>query len=158
MFGAIGIGKTYDDEGSLGSGLNAGGGFGYRLSRRFGVEADVNGFRTRRDFSPSFSPFQANGVHVMGSGLLYLNRGRAQAYLLLGGGLQHVHVKSGFGGAPTGRSANGFAVNLGGGLKIFVSPHVSLRPELRIYSGGSGKAVEPPFSDIRISLGVGYHW
>ena len=158
MFGAIGIGKTYDDEGSLGSGLNAGGGFGYRLSRRFAVEAEVNAFRTRRDFSSSFAPFQANGAHVMGSGLLYLNRGRAQTYLLLGAGLLHVHVKNGFGGAPAGRSANGFAVNFGGGLKIFVSPHFSLRPELRIYSGGLGEAVEPPFSDIRISLGVGYHW
>ena len=158
MFGAIGIGKTYDDEGSLGSGLNAGGGFGYRLSQRFAVEAEVNGFRTRRDFSSSFAPFQANGAHVMGSGLLYLSRGRAQAYLLLGGGLLHVHVKNGFGGAPAGKSANGFAVNFGGGLRIFVSPHLSLRPELRIYSGGSGGAVEPPFSVIRISLGAGYHW
>jgi hypothetical protein len=72
--------------------------------------------------------------------------------------LLHVHVKNGFGGVPAGKSANGFAVNFGGGLKIYVSPHVSLRPELRIYSGGSREAVEPPFSDIRISLGVGYHW
>ena len=137
---------------------HAGGGFGYRLSQRFAVEAEVNGFRTRRDFSSSFAPFQANGAHVMGSGLLYLSRGRAQAYLLLGGGLLHVHVKNGFGGVPAGKSANGFAVNFGGGLKIYVSPHVSLRPELRIYSGASREAVEPPFSDIRISLGVGYHW
>ena len=75
MFGAIGIGKTHDDEGSLGSGLNAGGGFGYRLSRRFAVEAEVNAFRTQRDFSSSFAPLQANGAHVMGSGVLYLNRG-----------------------------------------------------------------------------------
>jgi hypothetical protein len=158
VFGAIGIGKTYDDEGSLGSGLNAGGGFGYRLSQRFAVEAEVNGFRTRRDFGSSFASFQANGAQVMGSGLLYLSRGRAQAYLLLGGGLLHVNVKNGFAGASAGKSANGFAVNFGGGLKILMSPHFSLRPELRIYSGGSGKAVEPPFSDIRISLGVGYHW
>jgi opacity protein-like surface antigen len=158
VFGAIGIGKTYDDEGSLGSGLNAGGGFGYRLSQRFALEAEVNGFRTRRDFSSSFAPFQANGAHVMGSGLLYLSRGRAQAYLLLGAGLLHVHVKNGFGELPAGQSGNGFAVNLGGGLKIFMRPHFSLRPELRIYSGGAGGAVEPPFSDIRISLGVGYHW
>ena len=158
VFGAIGIGKTYDDEGSLGYGLNAGGGFGYHLSRGFAVEAGVNGFRTRRDFSSSFAPFQANGAHVMGSGLLCLNRGRAQTYLLLGAGLLHVHVKNGFGELPVGRSANGFAINFGGGLKIFLSQHISVRPELRIYSGGSGKAVEPPFSDIRISLGMGYHW
>src|SRR6185436_1992369 len=120
----------------------AGGGFGYHLSRRFAVEAGVNGFRTRRDFSSSFAPFQANGAHVMGSGLLYLSRGRAQAYLLLGAGLLHVHVKNGFGELPAGQSGNGFAINFGGGLRIFVSPHLSLRPELRIYSGGAGGAVE----------------
>ena len=157
VFGVVGVGKTYDDEGSLGTGINGGGGFGYRLSRRFGVEAEVNVFRTRREFSSQFPPFEADGAHVMGSGLLYLTQGRGQAYLIFGGGLQHVHVASGFGG-PVGRSGTGGAINFGGGVKIFVSPRVSLRPDLRIFSGGSGSAVEPPFSVIRISGGVGYHW
>lgn len=158
VFGAIGIGKTYDDEGSLGAGLNGGGGFGYRLSHRFGVEAEVNAFRTRREFSAGYPPFQANGAHLMGSGLLYLGRERTQAYLLFGGGLLHTRLESGFGGVPVRRSANGFAVNLGGGMKIFVSPHVSVRPELRIYAGNSRDVVEAPFGDIRFSIGVGYHW
>lgn len=158
VFGAIGIGKTYDDEGSLGSGVNVGGGFGYRLWSRIGVEVEVNAFRTRREFSSAYPPFQASGAHVMGSGLLYLSRGRGQAYLLFGGGLLHTRLESGFGSVPVPRSANGFAVNLGGGMKIFVNPHVSLRPELRIYVGDSRGAVEPPFGDIRFSMGVGYHW
>src|SRR5690242_328741 len=81
VFGTIGIGKTADDEGSLGSGVNGGGGFGYRLTRRFGVKAEVNAFRTRRDFSAGFQPFEATGVFAMGNGLLYLNRGRTQVYL-----------------------------------------------------------------------------
>jgi len=157
LFGVVGVGKTYDDEGSLGSGINGGAGFGYRLSRRFGVEAEVNLFRTRREFSSQFPAFEANGAQVMGSGLLYLTQGRGQVYLVFGGGLQHVHVASGFGG-PVGRSGSGGAINFGGGVKILVSPRVSLRPEARVFAGGSGSAVEAPFSVIRVSLGVGYHW
>ena len=30
VFGAVGVGATWHDEGSLGSGLTGGGGFGYR--------------------------------------------------------------------------------------------------------------------------------
>ena len=144
VFGVVGVGKTYDDEGSLGSGINGGGGFGYRLSRRFGVEAEVNIFRMRREFGRVFQAFEANGAHVMGSGLLYLTQGRGQAYLIFGGGLQHVNVKSGFGGASLG-SGHGGAINFGGGVKAFVTPHVSLRPEMRVFAGDSGSVVEAPF-------------
>ena len=157
VFGVVGVGKAYDDEGSLGSGINGGGGFGYRFSRRWAVEAEVNAFRTRREFSSQFPAFQANGAHVIGSALLYLTQGRGQAYLIFGGGLQHTSVKSGFGGAGLG-SANGGAVNFGGGVKAFVTPHVSLRPEVRVFAGGSGSVVEAPFSVIRVSIGAGYHW
>ena len=157
-FGTIGIGKTYDDEGSLGSGLNGSGGFGYRLARRFGVEAEVNAFRTTREFSSQFPPFRASGVHVTGSGLLYLNRGRAQAYLLLGAGLAHVRVKADFGGAPATPSGDGLAVTFGFGVKAFITKNLSLRPEVRVYSADAGNAIEAPFADLRVSMGVGYHW
>ena len=113
VFGAIGIGKTYDDEGSLGSGLNAGGGFGYRVSQRFGVEAEVNGFRTRRDFGSSFAPFQANGAHVMGSGLLYLSRGRAKRTCCWAG-VCCLHVKNGFGGGPGMSRTGSPSISAGG--------------------------------------------
>ena len=158
LFGTVGIGKAYDDEGSLGSGLNGGGGFGYRLSQRFGVEAEINAFRTVREFGPLFPPFRATGVHAMGYGLLYFNRGRAQAYLIFGAGLLHSSNPVGFAGARSDPSANGFAANLGAGIKIFVSEHVSLRPEFRIYAGDSRGVVEPPLGVMRFSMGIGYHW
>jgi len=158
IFGAVGIGAAYHDEGSLGSGLNGGGGFGYRLSRRFGLEAEVNAFRTTRDYSSLYPPFQASGVHAMGSGLLYLNRGRAQTYLIFGAGLMHVSNATGFAGAQPGSSTDGLAANVGAGIKIFVTEHLSLRPEFRIYAGNSRGAVEPPLGVLRLSLGIGYHW
>jgi hypothetical protein len=157
VFGVVGVGKSYDDEGSLGSGFNGGGGFGYRLSRRWAVEAEVNVFRTRREFSSQVPAFQANGAHAMLSGLLYLTQGRGQAYVIFGGGLLHTNVVRGFGGGA-GRSASGGAVNLGGGVKASISPRVFVRPEVRLLSGGSGPAIEAPFSVIRVSLGLGYQW
>ena len=158
VFGAVGIGQTYHDEGSLGSGLNGGGGFGYRLSRRFGLEAEVNAFRTTREFGSLYPPFQASGVHAMGNGLLYLNRGRAETYLIFGAGLMHVSNSTGFAGAQPGLATTGFAASLGAGIKIFVSEHLSLRPEFRIYAGDSRGVVEPPLGVFRFSMGVGYHW
>ena len=158
VFGAVGIGAAWHDEGSLGSGLNGGGGFGYRLSRRFGLEAEVNAFRTTRDYSSLYPPFQASGVHAMGNGLLYLNRGRAQTYLIFGAGLMHVSNPTGFAGARPGSSADGFAASLGAGIKIFVSEHLSLRPEFRIYAGDSRGVLEPPLGVFRFSMGIGYHW
>ena len=121
------------------------------------MEGEVNVFRMRREFSAAFPAFEANGAHVMGSGLLYLTQGRGQAYLIFGGGLQYVNVKSGFGGASLG-SGHGGAINFGGGVKAFVTPHVSLRPEMRVFAGDSGLVVEAPFGLIRISMGLGYHW
>lgn len=158
VFGSIGIGKTYDDEGSLGQGLNGGGGFGYRLTHRFGVEAEVNAFRTRRDFSSAFAPFQASGALVLGNGLLYLNRGRGQVYLIGGAGLLHVRNRVRFGGVPLNRTDRGLAVGLGIGVKIFATKHFVLRPDARIYGGNSGSAVEAPFTDLRFSMGAGYCW
>ena len=158
VFGAVGVGATWHDEGSLGSGLTGGGGFGYRLSRRFGLEAEVNAFRTTRDYSPLYPPFQASGVHAMGNGLLYLNRGRAETYLICGAGLMHVSDSTGFAGSQPVSSADGFAASLGAGIKIFVSEHLSLRPEFRIYAGDSRGVVEPPLGVLRFSMGIGYHW
>jgi opacity protein-like surface antigen len=158
VFGAIGMGTARHDEGSLGSGINGGGGFGYRLSRRFGLEAEVNAFQTTRDYSSLYPPFQASGVHAMGNGLLYLNRGRAETYLIFGAGLMHVSNSTGFAGARPGISADGFAASFGAGIEIFVTERLSLRPEFRIYAGDSRGVVEPPLDVFRFSMGIGYHW
>jgi hypothetical protein len=153
VFGSIGIGKVYDDEGSLGSGLNGCGGFGYRIVRRFGVEAEISGFRTKREFSPAFPPFRGHGAHVLGNGLIYLNRGRGQAYVILGAGLGRFTTRVNFGGASINDSRTGFAVACGFGVKIFATPHFSLRPEVRVHAADNG-----PISDLRLSFGAGYHW
>jgi hypothetical protein len=152
VFGAVGAGSTYDDEGSLGRGINGGGGIGYRLTPRLGFEAEVNAFRSKRDFGPPIAPFEHSGAHFMGNALLHVNRGRAQFYLIGGAGVLHIH------NTGTNRSHNGLSIDLGLGIKIFVTPHVYIRPDARAYVGSGGSAAESPFSDLRIAAGAGYSW
>lgn len=152
VFGLVGIGKTSDDEGSLGSGLNGGGGVGYRLTKRLGVEAEVNGFRSKRDFGQPVPPFEHSGVHVMGNGLVHFGPQRAQFYILGGVGLLHVkNVRS-------GASGNGLNVGLGLGFKFFATEHVYIRPDVRLFAGDGGRGAETPFAVIRFGVGLGYSW
>ncbi len=158
VYGAIGIAKTYDDEGSLGKGFHGGGGIGYRFSRRLGAEVEVTGFRTRREFDYIPAAFEAAGAMVIGNGLLHLTRGRGEWYLIGGAGLLHIRTKTGFTGAPANITHNGMAVDFGSGVKIHVTRHFVLRPEVRLFAGNSGRAVESPFSGLRFSMAAGFCW
>jgi hypothetical protein len=151
IFGTIGAGFASDDEGSIGRGINGGGGIGYRLTRRFGVEGEVNAFRARRSFGQPIPPFGATGAHVMGNALVHFGSPRAQFYLLGGAGLLHARNLAGV-------SSNGLAIDVGVGFKIYATPHIFIRPDVRIFAGDSGRAIEPPLSDLRVSIGLGYAW
>ncbi|MCX6619791.1 MAG: outer membrane beta-barrel protein, partial [Acidobacteria bacterium] len=149
---------NYDDEGSIGHGVTGGGGVGYRLWQRFGVEGEFSAFRTRRELSSFYPPFEASGVRVMGNGLLYLNRGPAQAYLLFGAGMIHVRNEVSFGGIRSDRATNGLNLGAGFGVRIFVNPRFSLRPEVRLDAGATNGSIEAPFTSARFSIGAAYHW
>lgn len=161
IFGTLGYGRASDDEGSLGSGLNGGGGFGFRVSPKFGLELDVNGFRHERKTSPGLL-FRGSGVFVTGNALYHFGSGlgRAQPYVVVGAGVLHKRNTSSFDESPPlDVSGRGFAMNAGTGVKIFVNRRFSLRPEFRFFWGGAGglPVVESPFSILRASLGVAYH-
>jgi hypothetical protein len=158
VFGTIGFAKTYDDEGSLGKGLHGAGGFAYRFTNRLGAEIELTGFRTRREFGSAYPAFQANGAMLLGNGLLYLRPGRTEWYLVAGAGMLHIRNKTGFAGSPVNVADNGLALDLGTGLKIHATRHFVLRPEVRIFAGNSGRAVEAPFSGIRASMSAGFCW
>lgn len=150
VFGMIGTGAVYDDEGSLGRGVTGAGGIGYRLRKRLGVEAEVNVFQSKRDFGQIVPPFRHSGLHVMANALAHFGPSRAQFYLLGGVGLLHVRNKT------RNLSDSGFNIGLGFGMKIFATEHVYIRPDFRIFGGGTRQAVESPFSMLRIGVGVGY--
>jgi hypothetical protein len=152
VFGLIGYGKTADDEGSLGGGMNVGGGIGYRLTRRIGIEGEVNGFRSRRDFGHGVPSFQHSGAHAMANVLAHFGPPRSQFYLLGGVGL--VHVKN----VQYGDSGIGLNLGFGAGFKAFVSERVYVRPDFRLMAGDGGNGAEAPFAVMRVGIGLGYCW
>lgn len=152
VFGMIGYGRTSDDEGSLGGGVNGGGGLGYRLTRRLGVEGEVNAFRSNRDFGQPIPPFQHNGVHVMGNALVHFGPSRTQFYLL--GGVGVLHVKN----VRSGQTGSGLNVGLGAGFRIFATERVYIRPDFRLFAGDGGNGAETPFGVLRAAVGLGYSW
>ena len=102
VFGAAGIGTWGGIGGNIrmGSGLSAGGSFGFRLSRRFGLEGEYDIFRMNGDrtsYSPATPPdpptsykvpYKADGLQISVNCLWHFGEGRVRPYLLLGGGVQ----------------------------------------------------------------------
>ena len=160
VFGSVGWGRWWDDEGAPVGGVNGGGGIGRRLLPQFAIEGEVNAFRGTRGYPGPTSPYSARGFHLMGNGLLYVFRSeRAQVFVLLGAGAAHSTTEINFGDYHNSRSGSGFVANAGAGMKIFVSKHVALRPEVRLIAGSAGSSVIKPFSaELRFSLGLGYQW
>lgn len=152
VFSLIGIGKVYDDEGSLGSGPSGGFGIGYRLTKRLGVEAEVNAFRSERDFGVVPPPFRHSGFQVMGNALAHFGPARARFYLL--GGLGAMGVRNRNRDVADTRFGIGFGV----GMKIFASEHIYIRPDLRIFGRGGSNLVGDPITVLRIAIGAGYSW
>ena len=160
VFGSIGYSSVSDDEGSLGGGVSGGGGVGLRLTPRFGIEFDFDTLRNRRTTSGGSLEFAGHGFLASGSGLLYFHRGRVQPYLALGAGVLHYTSENRFSGTTAvKRSGTGPAANVGLGALLFVTPHVSLRPDLRMIAGSAGgtQVIEGPVM-FRMSFGLGYHW
>jgi len=159
-FGSIGYVKVADDEGGLGGGISGGGGAGLRLTPRFGVEFEVNSLRNRTTFSGNSVEFAGSGFVASGSGLVFLRGGRVQPYLAFGVGALHYTSDNRFPDAPrVKRSGTGAAGNAGVGTLIFINPHISLRPDLRLIAGKAGgiEVIEGPVM-LRASIGLGYHW
>ncbi len=157
VFGAIGPGWITDNSGALGKGLNGGGGIGFRVSPKLGLEAEVNAYRQERQFGAQFSRYSSRGAFMVANALRYWGRGRVQCYLIGGGGMLYYRNAADSGGAP-GRSGISWAIDMGAGAKIFVRKNLSIRPDLRIFGGSGGGAIDGPFSSTRLSMGAGYHW
>ena len=161
VFGSVGYGATYDDEGGIGRGLDLGGGFGVRAIDRLGFEGSVNRISHLREFASSGVRFEGTGVFASANALYHFSDSKVQPYVIGGAGvLYHEDRSSGLGPPRPPLSGSGFAYNFGAGVKVFVSKHVVVRPEFRVFVGNLGKSAgtEPPFSLLRGSVGIGYHW
>ncbi|MCI0337472.1 MAG: porin family protein [Acidobacteria bacterium] len=176
VYGNIGYGMLGDDEGSHGRDLMFGGGFGYRLSRRWGlaIEASRNGNHRET------AEFVMDGyAALVGGALQYhlLAERKTQPYLRFGLSYARYDGRfipnpstppSGFSVQPgSGKSGaqNFIGPDFGIGAKIFVTKSVSIRPEFRVapLRGLGGyepfrHVLEPPLFASWFSVGIGYHW
>ena len=161
VFGSAGYGATSDDEGGVGRGLDVGAGFGVRATRKLVFEGSANRISHLREFAFSGVRFEGTGLFACANALYHSSDSKVQPYVIGGiGVLHHEDRSSGLGPPRPPLSASGSAYNFGAGVKVFLNKHVSLRPEVRVFVGdlGNGGGTEPPFSLLRGSVGIGYHW
>jgi hypothetical protein len=123
------------------TGLDVGGGVAYRPVKRgegyrtgFGFEFEINTMRKQRGNEKPRVTFYTGNVlyHLLG-------RRRIQPYVLIGaGGVRYERF-------------NRVALTAGGGGKFFLTPHISIRPEIRAFASWD-------HSFLRYSGGIAYHW
>jgi opacity protein-like surface antigen len=162
VFGSLGGGKAYEDEGLRGNGLTIGGGVGYRLTPRVGIEAQINGMSYERNFSSGVR-FEGTVVLTTANLLYHFSTSRVQPYVFGGIGHSYDRRDSQFPGdsLPFKGTAQGFAINFGAGVKIFLNKKYSLRPEWA-FGGGTNEGVGTGFEQSialgRASVAFTYHF
>jgi hypothetical protein len=129
--GIVGMERTWDDEGSLGTGPAVGGRIDWRIFRQTSVEASVDFLS--HDRSGGF--FEAEGRTTF-AGVSLVQRFGSEAiqpYVL--GGI-HLASHSGsttFDGRRTDRDSTDFGYHFGGGIAFLANERLELGPEARFY-------------------------
>lgn len=170
VFGNIGYGKIYDDETNLGGGVGVGGGFGYRFTRRLGVDFEVNSLNHNRD--AGVWEFDGRAL-TAGAGFQvhFLPESPAQPFIRAGlvWARYEANFESRVAEVPPipniSYTQNVFGPEVGGGIRFFIGKRWSVRPEFRMtildnsrdYVPGRS-AIELPLCSPRFNLGIGYHW
>lgn len=155
LFAGAGIARVGGDESSLGNGPHFFGGVGFRLSTRVAVEVNAMTARHERDIG---GPLEGTATGVLGSVVYHFTDGRTQPFAMGSAGLlrsETTHTYTFLGEPTTFRTdETHFAGGGGGGVKIFLTPRFSLRPEVRIiFSEATGV-----LGLVAASIGIGYHW
>lgn len=163
VFGTVGYGRTWDDEGDIGRGINLGGGLGVRATPKLGFEGSVNRVRHSRTFDFSGVTFKGTGTFVSANALYHFTESGVQPFVTGGVGVVHRTDSSSAIGLEPPRpsiSASGFAYNFGVGMKIFANKHISVRPEFKIFFGdlSDQDLIDPVFRVVQGSIGISYHW
>jgi hypothetical protein len=151
LFGGIGFGNYYEDEGSIGTGVSYRAGAERRAFPRIGFEAEVIGLAFKR--GDSFAS-EGNSQFALANAALYLTTSRIQPYLKLGLGASRTRYHYSLPGTPVlQRSKNGAAAGLGAGIRFFANRHWSISPEVRVIGAAGGYTL---FGYLSVS--AAYHW
>lgn len=151
VFGGLGIGKFYDDEGSLGKGLTYRAGVEWRPLGRVGFDAELLGSQFERS---DYFNVRGNVQFVFANALYYFSRSRVQPYLKGGVGMYRTQYSYGWpvsSPAEYHASRSGAAVGVGAGVRFFPTRRWSINPDFRLLGGN--------YSLINyFSVSAAYHW
>jgi opacity protein-like surface antigen len=151
--GIVGVGRTWDDEGSIGRGIAAGGRVEWRLFGTTAIEGSFDVLTHDRD--TGF--FQSEGHSTLfGLSLLHrFGRSTVQPYIL--GGLDLV-THSGttrFDDMATVRDSTDPGFHFGAGVAVRVGERVEIGPEGRFYIIRAGNSSDPAWANwIGARVGV----
>jgi hypothetical protein len=103
-------------------------------------------------------PLEGTATTIRGSVVYHFSEGRKQVFVMASAGLlrsETTHTYPLGGTVTTVRSEdNGFAWGGGGGVRLFLTPRLSLRPQFRlVFSEATGI-----MGLAAASIGIGYHW
>ena len=131
IYGSIGGGKTWDDEGSIGQGMSAGGGVEWRFRPKWSVGADVE----RLDHDRETAGLNASGHTVFASANIAYRFVAHGVTPYVGGGFGAAFHKgeTHFGaGAPTPHSSTSPMEYGTVGVEIPIGDRFAVSPEFRI--------------------------
>jgi hypothetical protein len=156
IFAGGGVARMGGDEGSLGTGPSVLGGFGFRVTPRLSVEVDLT--RAQHERSIAGGPLEGTASGLFGDLLYHFGEGRTQVFVAGSVGVLHSEITQTYpaaGGTQTFTSdESDLAWGGGAGVKVFLSPQFSLRPQFRLVlsekTGVLGQATG--------SVAVGFHW
>ena len=162
VFAGAGWGRTWDDEGTIGTGLNVNAGVGFNVIPRVALELEVMTAKNKRE------PGAGSGFHAEGrtttvgpNVLFHFATGRIKPFVLAGIHFFHHDGFAGFAPDRPEAKESHWAFRVGAGMKAFVSDRWFIRPEFACSSGGNGRtagALEFPIWSPRFSAGIGYQW
>lgn len=157
VFGGAGVSRVGGDEGSLGIGPYLVGGFGFRFAARVSVEVDV--MRAQHERTIAGGPLKGAATGGFGDFVYHFSEGPTQVFVMGSAGFLRsttTHTYSPSGGAAVTFTSQDTNVAWGGGtgVKIFLKPHLSLRPQFRlVFSEATGV-----MGLMATSVAMGYHW
>ena len=129
--GIVGMERTWDDEGSLGTGPAIGGRIDWRIFKNTSLEASIDSLS--HDRSGGF--FEAEGRTTF-TGVSLVQRfgsNTVNPYVLGGVHLASHSGSTTFDGIRTERDSTNFGYHFGGGIAFLATERVELGPEARFY-------------------------
>lgn len=156
VFAGAGLSRMGGDEGSRGSGPSVILGFGYSVNPRLSLEVDLTRARHERNIAGGL--LEGTATAVVGDLVYHFGDGRTRLFVIGSLGVLNSDITQTYpiaGGTQTfTKDESSFAWGGGAGVKVFLKPQISLRPQFRLVvsdqTGVMGQATG--------SVAVGYHW